>query len=218
MNKSFNNLYVSLLLICFGGDVQAASNWKVAYEQNFEKIEEGRLPDDFFVLDGRFSVQERNARKCLILPGNPVGEFGFLFGPRFGLETMELSFSCLGGFKSRRHSAFSGAIGGIRGLHYRINPSSRRGILSYLDDWKHDDHITWESKEWMRVCIKIVPQPAKQGMLISLKTHLESESTGPNEGFTTFLKGTLSGKCALWGFSYAEKEMRWDDILILTRL
>jgi hypothetical protein len=25
------------------------------------------------------------------LPGNPVGEFGFLFGPRFGLETMELS-------------------------------------------------------------------------------------------------------------------------------
>ena len=129
--------------------------WKVAYEQNFEKIEEGRLPNDFFVLDGRFSVQQRNARKCLILPGNPVGEFGFLFGPRFGLETMELSFSCLGGFRSRRHSAFSGAIGGIRGLHYRINPSSRKGILSYLDDWKHDDHITWESKEWMRVCIKI---------------------------------------------------------------
>ena len=22
------------------------------------------------------------------------------------------------------------------------------------------------------------------------------------------------GKCALWGFSYAEKEMYWDDLLI----
>ena len=217
MNKTFSNLFVWSLLICFYEHAQGALPWKVAYEQNFEKIEVGRLPDDFFVLDGRFSVQQRNARKCLILPGNPVGEFGFLFGPRFGLETMELSYSCLGGVKSRRHSAFSGAIGGIRGLNYRINPSSRKGILTYFDDWKHDDHITWESKEWMRVYIKIVPQPVKQGMMITLKTHLESESAGPKEGFTTFLKGTLSGKCALWGFSYAEEEMRWDDILILTR-
>ena len=173
MNKTFNNLFVCLLLICFYEHAQAALPWKVAYEQNFEKIEEGRLPNDFFVLDGRFSVQQRNARKCLILPGNPVGEFGFLFGPRFGLETMELSFSCLGGFKSRRHSAFSGAIGGIRGLNYRMNPSTTKGILSYLDDWKHEDHIIWESKEWMRVCIKIVPQPVKQGMIITLKTHIE---------------------------------------------
>jgi len=217
VNKTFINLFVWSLLICFCGHAQGALPWKVAYEQNFEKIQEGRLPDDFFVLDGRFSVQQRNARKCLILPGNPVGEFGFLFGPRFGLETMELSYSCLGGVKSRRHSVFSGAIGGIRGLNYRMNPSSGKGILTYLNDWKHDDHITWASKEWMRVCIKIVPQPVKQGMMITLKTHLESESAGPKEGFTTFLKGTLSGKCALWGFSYAEKEMRWDDILILTR-
>lgn len=217
MNKTFSNLFVWSLLICFYEHAQGALPWKVAYEQNFEKIEVGRLPDDFFVLDGRFSVQQRNARKCLILPGNPVGEFGFLFGPRFGLETMELSYSCLGGIKSRRHSVFSGAIGGIRGLNYRMNPSSGKGILTYLNDWKHDDRITWESKEWMRVYIKIVPQPVKQGMLISLKTHRESESMGPKEGFTTFLKGTLSGKCALWGFSYAEEEMRWDDILILTR-
>ena len=36
-----------------------------------------------------------------------------------------------------------------------------------------------------------------------------------NEKFDIEYKG---GKCALWGFSYAEKEMRWDDILILTRL
>jgi len=186
VNKSFNNLIVCLLLVCFCGHVQADSSWKVAYEQNFEKIDEGSLPDDFFVLDGRFSVQERNARKCLILPGNPVGEFGFLFGPRFGLETMELSYSCLGGIKSRRHSAFSGAIGGIRGLNYRMNPSSGKGILTYLNDWKHDDHITWESKQWMQIYIKNAHQPVKQGIINTIKTHIETETARPKESYNTY--------------------------------
>lgn len=217
-----NRFFLSLLcvfLVSFFDKAHGTSpqkrekDWKVIYEQNFEEIEDGKLPKDFFILEGSFSVHRRDGRKCLVLPGNPVGEHGFLFGPRLGTETMELSFSCLGGVKSRRHSAFSGAIGGIRGIHYRLNPVSKTGILSYLDYWKHENYIDWDSREWMRVCLQIVEQTDKAEMLIRLEVRLESAQSGQVAAMNSVIKN-LAGKCVLWGFSYAEQEMLWDDLLI----
>ena len=130
---------------------------------------------------------------------NPVGEHGFLFGPRIKGEMLEFSFSCLGGLKSRRHNVFAGALGGIRGLKFRINPSIRESIFSFQEDWRSSFPLKWSSQEWMKV-VMVTKWTEKEETLITMKI---SRELSPNISWTPpiFLNEKIpSGKCALWDF------------------
>jgi len=193
---------------------EGKGSWDVLYKQNFEKVEEGGVPKDFFILDGQFSVTQRGGRQCLVLPGHPVGEHGFLFGPRLNNSNVELSFSCLGGFKSRKHNVYAGALSGVRGIHFRINPSFRDFRVTHSEYEEQRDGLIWLPKEWMRV--HILAQPEKEGKT-RLSVHIYRPVSGAMDGWkSNFLVDGLlrGGKCALWGFSYAEQEMAWDDLVI----
>ena len=193
-------------------------SWNTIYEQSFENIEEGELPEDFFVLDGDWQVITKQANKCLVLAGEPVGEHGFLFGPRLLDQEIELSFSSLGGFKSRRHNVFAGAFWGIRGFHFRLDPSTQNVLFSHFDEEPQRTKIYWSSKDWMDVRIRVSPKPEKKYneiKIITSKRHQTGIQDWNNEIDVDGLP--RSGKCALWGFSYAESEMYWDDIKIQVR-
>jgi len=62
----------------------------VAYSNDFEKAEVGKVPDEFMVLDGPFAVRQVDGNKCLELTGDPIGAFGALFGPA-GVSGSEVS-------------------------------------------------------------------------------------------------------------------------------
>ena len=142
MNKEVLRKILLLVSFVVGMKISGKSvllekeSWQTIYDQKFDGVEDGELPEDFFVLEGNFQVTTKEGRKCLALKPHPVGEHGFLFGPRIKKENLELSFSCLGGLKSRRHNVFAGALGGIRGLKFRINPSIREFTLSFQEDWR----------------------------------------------------------------------------------
>jgi hypothetical protein len=214
-----NNLTLLLILSILSCNglpalVKQRDTWKIVYEQDFEKIEEGGLPEDFFLLEGDFSVRTINGQKLLSMLGNPVGEHGFLFGPRLGNETIQLSFSCLGGLKSRRHNVFSGAMGGIRGINYRVNPISSNVTVSFMDS-KVVRPIYWSSNNWVNIKITVIPKVADGESLLIIRSSSKSQDNFYSEETKMSLNGMIKGgKCALWGFAYAEKEMYWDDLLI----
>src|SRR6266478_1709300 len=54
---------------------------KPLYENNFEKAEVGKVPEDFLVLDGAFVVKEESDNRFLELPGAPLDSFALQFGP-----------------------------------------------------------------------------------------------------------------------------------------
>src|SRR5437762_13249277 len=58
-----------------------AADTKIIYQNNFEKAEPGKVPEDFLVLEGGFTVKEESGNKFLELPGAPLDTFGVLFGP-----------------------------------------------------------------------------------------------------------------------------------------
>ena len=58
-----------------------ADDTKPLYENNFQSAEVGKVPDDFLVLDGGFTVKTDGTNKFLELPGAPLDSFGVLFGP-----------------------------------------------------------------------------------------------------------------------------------------
>ena len=55
---------------------------KSLYENNFEKAEVGKVPEDFLVLDGAFVVKEETDNRFLELPGAPLDSFALQFGLR----------------------------------------------------------------------------------------------------------------------------------------
>ena len=224
MNKEILILMTLLVFFITGEKISAESlpaeeeNWKTLYDQPFEEIEYGELPEDFFVLEGNFQVTNKDGRKCLALAANPVGEHGFLFGPRIKGEMLEFSFSCLGGLKSRRHNVFAGALGGIRGLKFRINPSIRESIFSFQEDWRSSFPLKWSSQEWMKVVMVTKWDWEKEETLITMKIAREREPEYLVDPPPIFLNEKIpSGKCALWGFSYAEMNMYWDNLKIRTK-
>ena len=215
-NQGYNALFVFMLYLANGVSFAAQSGYgETLYEEKFESVEHTDLPNNFFVLEGKFVVTSKSGRKCLMMSGNPVGEHGFLFGPRINWENVELSFSCLGGYKSRRHNVFAGALGGIRGLNFRINPAPQEILLHGKDDWEKSFPTTWSSKEWMRVFILAEFDPVEEQTRLRIDVLKESAPLHPSSKSSIVLNSRLqTGKCALWGFSYAEQPMYWDDLLI----
>ena len=184
------------------------------YEEKFSDIEEGELPEDFFILDGDFEVITKEGNKCLKLSGKPVGEHGFLYGPRISSNSFEVSFSCLGGVKSRRHSVVAGSLGGMRGLTFRSNPVSKKLSFAFAEEMLSEIPVpNWSSNNWIKIHLKVTTV----GEILKCKI-----SVLPKDSFQQLIqKGVFltkdsvrSGRCALWGFSYAEKEMYWDDLEI----
>ena len=190
------------------------SSWEVVYQESFSEVKAGELPEDFFVLDGHFEVIEKKGNKCLKLNGKPVGEHGFLYGPRLSTDSFEVAFSCLGAVKSRRHSVFAGSLGGIKGYIFRINPVSEK--LSFYYDGARISDVSlpvWSSNDWMNVLLRITcdRKRSKREILISMKNDYEQYEIKAELLIQDEIK---NGRFALWGFAYAEQDIYWDNLVI----
>ena len=210
-------LILGITLALVHTKAEGAGEWTTVYEENFDQSLEGSTPQDFFLLDGDFRVVSKDGRKCLSLSANPVGEHGFLFGPRLRGETVRLSFSCFGAFKSRRHNVFAGTLGGMRGLAFRINPSSQEISFSKNEEPLSSYNTNWSSNQWMRVHLETSNYLPSKKTTIHYKLAPESELAFFSEGSFSFDGFLPSGRCVLWGFSYSGKEMYWDNLLIQFR-
>src|SRR5579872_5662613 len=95
----------ALLALLAAAGAPARAEEKALYENNFEKAEVGKVPDDFLVLDGGFVVKEDGGNKVLELPGAPLDTFGLLFGPTEKFDAA-VSVRIKGTRKGRRYPTF----------------------------------------------------------------------------------------------------------------
>lgn len=196
--------------------VENINSWKVEFEENFSGLSPQDEPENLFILDGSFLVDQDKAGKQLELSGRPVGDFGFMFGPRVREKAMELNFSFLSSKQGRRYPAIAAGIGGIRGYRFRWNASTRK-IFIYNDETLLSEKIfTWESEQWWKIRFQVIPLKQDKNLL-KLKIwprDLEEPKTWLVEHFDDILfKG---GKCVIWGYPYAGTPIQFDDIKILS--
>ena len=95
-----------------------AQEQKSLYENNFDKAELNKVPDDFLVLDGQFAVKEEGGERFLELPGAPLDTFGVLFGPT-EKEGDAVSARIFGTGKGRRYPTFAVGLNGQGTSSYR---------------------------------------------------------------------------------------------------
>ena len=133
---------------------------KLPYQQDFEKAEVGKVPEDFMVLDGGFAVKEENGSKFLELPGAPLDSFAVQFGPA---ETDNLSVTaCItGSAKGRRFPVFGVGLNGVAG--YKLQVSSAKNAIELFKDQDLKASAAYDWKSGVSINLRLQLRNTGQG-------------------------------------------------------
>src|SRR5438094_6465790 len=186
---------------------------KAIYENDFDKAELDKVPDDFLVLDGQFAVKEAGGNKFLELPGAPLDAYGVLFGPT-GKEGIAVSARIFGTGKGRRYPTFAVGLNGQGAAAYRLQVSPAKKALELFkgDEVKAAVPYQWQSGAWVRLRLQV--RKVKDGQWrVEGKAWVDKE---PSAWLVSFdeREQPVAGKASVWGSPYATTPIRFDDLKV----
>jgi hypothetical protein len=186
------------------------SSIRPLYENNFEKAELNKMPEEFLVLDGQFAVREAG-NKFLELPGAPLDSFGVLFGPT-EKEGIAVSARIFGTSLGRRHPAFAVGLNGQGTSAYRLQVSPAKKALELFkgDEVKSTVPYEWKSGAWTRLSLRV--RRMKEG-----EWKVEGKAwtdKAPAAWMVSFdeKEQPIPGKASIWGSPYSTTPIRFDDL------
>ena len=190
---------------------RALADGTILYHNNFERTDTGKVPDEFLVLDGDFSVKESEANKYLELPGAPLDTFGVLFGPTTNAGVC-VSARIYGTSKGRRYPQFAIGLDGQNG--YKLKVSAAKDALEI---YKGDESIAsvpyhWKTGSWTMFKLRI-RQTDGPAWKIEGKAWPQTE-TEPKEWMIVLVEKTepRPGRASLWGSPVSGTPIRFDDL------
>jgi hypothetical protein len=192
-----------------------AQGAKVLYQNNFEKVDAGKVPDDFLVLDGQFAVKEEEGNKFLELPGAPLDTFGVLFGPTEKEGTV-VSARAFGTNKGRRYPTFAVGLNGQGSAAFRlqVSPAKKTVELYRGDEVKASLPFEWRSGTWTTLRLRV--RKVKDGdWRVEGKVWVDGGKE-PSAWMVTFdeKEQPVAGKASIWASPYATTPVRFDDLLV----
>lgn len=183
------------------------------YQNDLQKFQAGKLPDEFLVLGGEFSLVKEGENVLIELPADPIDAFGLLYGPTIKNEGTTASARIFGTKKGRRMPAFGVGVFGISGYKVRLSPAA--GKLEILKDEviKADVPFEWKTETWTRLKIQARPQANGQW-----KVEGRAWPDGEKEPETWQIEWTdaeapPSGRASLIGAPYSGLPIRFDDLM-----
>ena len=191
---------------------QTLTPGKILYENNFEQAALGKVPEEFLVLDGAFTVKEEGGNKFLELPGAPLDSYGLLFGPT---ETAGVAVSAriYGTGKGRRFPTFAVGLNGVGGYRLQVSPGKKLLELYRGDEVVASAPYAWESGSWtlLRLQIrktseswKIEGKAWKEGSAEPVTWAISHETTTE----------PIAGRASIWGSPYSTTPILYDDLRV----
>jgi hypothetical protein len=184
------------------------------YQNDFEKAEPGKVPEDLLVLDGAFDVKADGQNKFLELPGAPLETFGVLFGPT---ETNSLGVSARiqGTAKGRRFPTFGIGLNGVGGYKLQVSPSKKLIELSRGEQVLGSAPYSWESDSWTKLRLQVRKVKADEW---KIEGKAWKHGTAEPESWTVALTDQTEpapGRASIWGAPYAGTPIRFDDLQVI---
>jgi len=185
------------------------------YENNFEKADLNKVPDDFLVLDGQFAVKEEGGNRFLELPGAPLDTFGALFGPT-ATDGHAVSARVFGTGKGRRYPTFAVGLNGQGTSAYKlqVSPAKKSVELFKGDAVRASVPYEWQSGTWTRLWLQV--RRVKDG---EWKVEGKVWTEGAKESSTWTVscdekEEPVVGKASIWGSPYSTTPIRFDDLVV----
>jgi hypothetical protein len=189
-----------------------AEDAKPLYQNNFENVDVGKVPDDFLVLDGAFAVQQESGNKYLELPGAPLDTFGVLFGPT---EKSDLAVNARikGTSKGRRHPTFGVGLDGQGGYRLQVSPGKGALELYRRDAVVATVPYEWKSGAWTMLRLQVVK--AGEAWKVEGKAWTQG-APEPEKATVSFDESTEppAGRAVIWGSPFSTTPIQFDDLLV----
>lgn len=191
----------------------SAADLKPLYENDFEKTEVNKIPEDMLVLDGAFAVKEEAGNKFLELPGAPLETYGVLFGPTEA-PGLGVSARVHGTGKGRRFPTFGVGLNGVGGYRLQVSPGKKLLELYKGDDVLTNAPFAWASDSW--TMLRLQCRKTKDGEFkIEGRAWKQGEAEPKEWQITSADKTeTPAGRSSLWGNPFSGTAIRYDDLKV----
>lgn len=204
-----------ILLILFTFAVNIHSQ-EVLYQTDFQNAQVDSVPDDLMIIEGQFSVREKDGNKVLQLPGAPLDTFSFLFGPRESTN-IAVQARIYATAKGRRLTVFEVGLGGLGGYKLRAAPAKKLLELYRGDELKTTAPLAWTHSKWTFLKLQVLSgEPGKWNVTGKLWQEGAEEPQEPSISFTDS-QAPPRERASAGAMPYSGDPVLFDD-LILTRV
>lgn len=190
--------------------VQVAS---ALYENNLEKAEADKLPDEFMVQEGNFLVKDFGTNKVLELPGAPVETLGLFFGPTESSE-ISVSVKIFGTAKGRRFPTFGVGLNGPSGYRLMMAPAKKTLELYRNEEFQTSVPCEWKSGEWLN--FKLQLRKIKDGEWKAEGKVWGAGAKEPAAWCLSFDDKTepVAGRASIWGSPLSGTPIDFDELAV----
>jgi hypothetical protein len=206
-------LFCTIVMVAIVRNVMADEVGKPVYENNFEKAEAGKLPDEFMVLGGEFMVKADGTNHLLELPGSPLDSFAVQFGPA-DKENISVSARVFSSAKGRRAPTFGVGLGGVSGFKLQVSPGKKALEILKDQELKKSVNFDWKSGTWTQLRLQI--RKLKDSDWIVEGKAWSSGELEPTEWTISFdeREEPVSGKVSVLGSPFAGTPIWFDDLTV----
>ncbi len=195
------------------GAVLAAPGAGALYENDFQGAALNKIPDDFLILDGQFTVGQEGTNRFLELPGAPLDTFGVLFGPS-QKDNVAVTARIFGTAQGRRFPVFGVSLGGAAGYRLQVAPAKKAVELFKGDQLVTSTPYAWNSERWTRFRLDL-RQAEPGGCTVSGKVW--QDGAVEPAAWTVVAREQpepAPGRPGLWGSPFSGTPMRFDDLRV----
>jgi predicted secreted protein len=185
---------------------------KPVYQNDFEKAEVGKMPEEIMVLGGEFAVKADGTNKVLELPGAPLDSFAAQFGPT-EKQDVAVSAKIFGTSKGRRAPTFGVGLGGVSGWKLQVSPGKKAVELLRDAEVKATMGFDWKSGEWTQLRLQI--RAVKDGEW-KIEGKAWQNGSEPKEWMISAKEKEepVAGKASLLGCPFAGTPIWFDELRV----
>jgi hypothetical protein len=211
MNKWF--IFIIATVIALTGTVLGD---EVLFKSDFELANVDALPEELMVLAGEFSVKEIGGNKALVLPGDPLEDFGALFGPAES-ESIAVRARVHSESSKRLAPRFGVGLSGVSGYRLLVAPSQNRLQLLKDQEAVASAPFEWKSGTWTTLHLQI-RKTSESKWIIEGRAWADGTAE-PKDWPISYevSEAAPAGKASIWGAPYSGKPILFDDLSVITR-
>jgi hypothetical protein len=212
MNNRF--IFITAATFALTGSAQTPDD-ELLFKSDFELANVDSVPEELMVLAGEFSVKDIDGNKALELPGNPLEDFGALFGPA---ESDSIAVRARVYSESSRRLAprFGLGLSGVSGYRLLVVPGQNRLQLLKDQEALASAPFEWKSGTWTSLHLQI--RKVSDGKWI-IEGRVWAEGTPePSDSSISFeaSEAPPAGKASIWGAPYSGKPILFDDLSVIS--
>jgi hypothetical protein len=195
--------------------VSHAAENKELFKEDFEAANGNSVPEELMILGGQFSVKETDGNKVLELPGNPLEDFGTLFGPA---ESDGIAVRARIRSESAKRLAprFGVGLSGVAGYRLLVTPS--QNALQLLKDQEvvSSAPFQWMTATWTSLHLQVRKISESKWII---EGRAWANGTPEPKGWSISFEISETppaGKASIWGAPYSSKPILFDDLSVIS--